>query len=73
VRKKRAPLYWRLLRLRQLRPNGWQRALLVEGSVAVGVLLVLADAATAWTVLVLPVVVALVVKANDLLLDRLRR
>lgn len=73
MRTKRAPLYWRLLRLRQLRPNGWQRALLVEDSVAVGVLLVLADAATAWTVLVLPVVVALVVKANDLLLDLLRR
>ena len=27
----KAPLYWRALRLRHLRPNGWQRALLVKG------------------------------------------
>ena len=61
----RTPLYWRLLRLRHLRPNGWQRALLVEGVFAVAALLTLADVATAWTLIVLPVAVAAVVKLND--------
>jgi hypothetical protein len=63
----RRPLYPRLLRLRHVHPNAWQRALLGEGALAVAVLLVLADLATAWTLLVLPVAVALVVKAHDLL------
>jgi hypothetical protein len=61
------PLYWRALRLRHLHPNGWQRALLVEGVIGVAALLVLADLASAWALLVLPAAVALVVKANDLL------
>jgi hypothetical protein len=63
----RRPLYPRLLRLRHVHPNAWQRALLGEGALAVAVLLVLADLATAWTLLVLPVAVAGVVKAHDLL------
>ncbi|MDX6199066.1 MAG: hypothetical protein QOJ79_2217 [Actinomycetota bacterium] len=67
----RRPLYPRLLRLRHVHPNAWQRALLGEGALAVAVLLVLADLATAWTLLVLPVAVALVVKAHDLLAGRL--
>ena len=46
------PLYWRMLRLRTVRPNGWQRAVLVEGVVAVAVTLVLADVASAWTLVV---------------------
>jgi len=70
---RRAPLYSRLLRLRHVHPNGWQRALLAEGSLAVAGLLVLADLATAWTLLVLPVAVAGVVKANDLLAGLLAR
>jgi hypothetical protein len=65
------PLYPRLLRLRHIHPNAWQRALLGEGALGVAILLVLADLATAWTLLVLPVAVALVVKAHDLLAGRL--
>jgi hypothetical protein len=61
------PLYWRVLRLRHLRPNGWQRALLVEGVLTVAVVLTLADVATAWTLLVLPLASMAVVKAHDLL------
>lgn len=61
------PLYPRLLRLRHIEPNAWQRALLGEGALAVAALLVLADLATAWTLLVLPVAVAVIVKAHDLL------
>ena len=61
------PLYPRLLHLRNIHPNAWQRALLGEGALALAVLLVLADLATAWTLLVLPLAVAAVVKAHDLL------
>jgi hypothetical protein len=66
------PLYWRLLRLHTLRPNGWQRALLVEGVLTVAVVLVLADVASAWTLLVLPLASMLLVKGNDLLATALR-
>lgn len=71
--EQRRPLYPRLLRLRHIAPNGWQRALLGEGAIALAVLLVLADVATAWTLLVLPLAVAAVVKAHDLLAGYLNR
>jgi hypothetical protein len=61
------PLYWRMLRLHFVRPNGWQRAVLVEGVTALAVTLVLADVASAWTLLALPVAVAVIVKAHDVL------
>jgi hypothetical protein len=64
--RKSRPLYPRLLHLQHVHPNAWQRAVLGEGALAVAVLLVLADLATAWTLLVLPVAVAVVVKAHDL-------
>ncbi|HEU5033165.1 MAG TPA: hypothetical protein VFT62_00245 [Mycobacteriales bacterium] len=67
------PLYWRLLRLHAVRPNGWQRVLLVEGVLLVSLVLVLADAASAWTLLVLPAVSAVVVKVHDVLARMLRR
>lgn len=60
------PLYPRLLRLRHVHPNAWQRAVLGEGMAVVGVLLALADLASAWSILVLPLAVAVVVKAHDL-------
>jgi hypothetical protein len=66
-----APLYWRALRLRHVHPNGWQRAAMIEGVVVFAVILVLAGVATAWSILVLPVVVALLVKAHDLLVGAL--
>ncbi|HEX3899566.1 MAG TPA: hypothetical protein VHW74_10365 [Mycobacteriales bacterium] len=68
-----APMFWRVLRLRHIRPNGWLRALFFEGSVALAVVLVLAGAASVWTIVVLPMVVALIVKANDVLVGSLRR
>ena len=72
VRRKR-PLYPRLLRLRHIAPNAWQRALLGEGALGVAVLLVLADLATAWTLLVLPIAVAAVVKVHDITAGLLER
>ena len=67
------PLYWRLLRLRNIRPNGWQRAVFVEGVLALSLVLVLADVASAWTLLVLPLCSAAAVKAHDVLVGLLRR
>ena len=67
----RRPAYVRLLRLRHLRLRAWHRALLGEGSVAVSGLLVLADLATAWTLIALPAAVAGMVKAHDLFAGRL--
>lgn len=64
---KNTPLYPRLLRLRHISPNAWQRAALGEGAIGVGVLLAMADLASAWTVVVLPVAVAVIVKAHDAL------
>ena len=64
---RRAPPYPRLLRLRHVAPNAWQRAVLGEGALAAAVLLVLADLATAWTLVALPLAVAAVVKAHDAL------
>ena len=61
------PLYPRLLRLRHIAPNAWQRAALGEGAVGVGVLLAMADLASAWTIVALPVAVAGIVKAHDAL------
>jgi hypothetical protein len=65
--KHKAPLYPQLLRLKHVHPNAWQRAVLGEGMVLVGGLLALADVASAWSMLVVPVAVAGVVKAHDLL------
>jgi hypothetical protein len=70
--RRAAPLYWRLLRLRHTRPNGWLRALYFEGAVTLGVVLVLADVASVWTIVVLPLIVAVVVKANDVVAGSLR-
>ena len=65
------PLYPRLLHLQNVHPNSWQRAVLGEGMVAAGGLLAMADLASAWSMLVLPVAVGAVVKAHDLLAGRL--
>lgn len=65
--EKAPPFYPRLLRLRHVHPNGWQRALLVEGMLVLGVLVALADLATAWAPVILVVATAVVVKFHDLL------
>jgi hypothetical protein len=67
------PMYWRALRLRHVHPNGWQRAVFVEGVLALSLVLVLADVASAWTLLALPLASALTVKAHDVIAGLLRR
>ncbi|HEV2891965.1 MAG TPA: hypothetical protein VGX28_16445 [Frankiaceae bacterium] len=64
---KSEPLYPRLLRLKHVQPAAWQRALLVEGMMLAGGLVALADKATSWSPLILPVAAAVVVKFHDVL------
>ncbi len=64
---RRRPLYHRLLRLRHIAPTAWQRAAFADAPFALAVVLVLADVASAWTLVALPVAVAAVVKTHDLL------
>jgi hypothetical protein len=59
------PVYARVLRLRYLHPGGLLCFLFFEGSIALGVLLALAELAPWWGMVVLPVAVALMVKLND--------
>lgn len=72
-RRRRRPLYYRLLRLRHISPDPWQRAAVADAPFAVAAVLVLADLASAWTLLALPVAVAVVVKSHDLLAGVLKR
>jgi hypothetical protein len=62
----RAPLYVRALRLRHLHLDGLASFLLFECMIATAVLLGLAELVSWWAVLVLPGVVAAMVKVNDL-------
>src|SRR5690348_12865550 len=62
----KAPLYVRALRLRQLHVGGLASFLLFECMIAVGVLLALAELVSWWAVPILPVVVAIMVKVNDI-------
>lgn len=66
-KKESKPLYPTLLRLKHVHPNAWQRAVLGEGMALLGVLLVMADLASGWAILVLPLAVAVLVKAHDVL------
>ena len=67
------PLYPRLLGLQNVHPTAWQRAVLGEGMALVGIVLALADVASAWSIIVLPIAVGLVVKAHDVLAGVLQR
>ena len=71
VRSRRAgaahqPLYARMLHLRHLSPSGVLCFVFLEGAIALGVLLALAELVSWWGVLVLPFAVAVMVKFNDL-------
>jgi hypothetical protein len=61
----RPPLYFRLLRVRHLRPRSWTAFVLFEGSIVLGLLLALADIVNGWGVLAVPLAVAVMVKIHD--------
>ncbi|MFR9777294.1 hypothetical protein ACL02O_14705 [Micromonospora sp. MS34] len=63
------PLYARVLGLRFVNPGGVLCFLFFEGSVALAVLLALAELVNWWAVLVLPAVVAAMVKLNDVVAE----
>jgi hypothetical protein len=60
-------LYARLLRLRHIHPSGVLCFLFLEGTIAVAVLLTLAELVSWWGILVLPACVAVMVKVNDVI------
>jgi hypothetical protein len=69
----RRPLYARVLRLRHIHPSGLWCFLFFEGMLAVGVLFALAEFVSWWAVPVLPAVVGVMVKVNDLVAGGLAR
>lgn len=67
------PLYSRVLGLRHVQPSGLLRFLFLEGMIFVAVLLSLAELVSWWSVLVLPLAVALMVKINDVIAGAIAR
>lgn len=61
------PLYARILRLKHITPSGLLCFVFLEGAVALGALLALAELVSWWGVIVLPLTVALMVKLNDVI------
>jgi hypothetical protein len=68
-----APLYVRVLRLRQLQVGGLASFVLFECMIAIGVLLALAELVSWWAVPILPAAVAVMVKVNDVVAGPLQR
>jgi hypothetical protein len=67
------PLYARMLGLQYLAPSGFLCFVFLEGAVALGILLALAELVSWWGVLVLPATVAVMVKLNDVVAGMLAR
>ncbi|OJF09550.1 hypothetical protein BG844_37055, partial [Couchioplanes caeruleus subsp. caeruleus] len=67
------PLYARMLGLQYLAPSGFLCFVFLEGAIALGILLALAELVSWWGVLVLPVTVAAMVKLNDAVAGALTR
>ncbi|UQU63562.1 hypothetical protein COUCH_31870 [Couchioplanes caeruleus] len=70
---RRQPLYARMLGLQYLAPSGFLCFVFLEGAIALGILLALAELVSWWGVLVLPVTVAVMVKLNDAVAGALTR
>ena len=67
------PLYSRMLALKHLAPSGFLCFVFLEGAIALGGLLALAELVSWWGVLVLPVTVAIMVKLNDVIAGAVSR
>jgi hypothetical protein len=67
------PLYARMLGLQHLMPSGLLCFAFLEGTVALGILLALAELVSWWGVLVLPLTVAAMVKLNDVIAGAVAR
>jgi hypothetical protein len=73
TRGKAAPLYVRVLRLKRVRPGSVMCFLLFEGVIGLAILLSLAELVSWWSVLVLPAIVAALVKINDIVAEAFTR
>jgi len=67
------PIYFRVLRLRHVRPGWLTTLMLFEGSILAGFLLAFADIVSYSAMLILPAVVAVLVKFNDVIAGLLNR
>jgi len=67
------PLYARVLGLRHVQPGGLLCLVYFEGSLVLGCLLALAELIAWWGILVLPVMVAVMVKFNDVVAGAVER
>jgi hypothetical protein len=67
----RRPLYARVLRLRHIAPGGLACFALFEGSTGTATILALAGLISWFAIAVVPVVVAIMVKLNDVVAGRL--
>jgi hypothetical protein len=67
------PLYTRMLRLTYIQPGGVLCFLFFEGTIALALLLSLADLVNWWSVVLLPLCVAGLVKINDVVAGALAR
>lgn len=67
------PLYARMLGLQYMAPSGFLCFVFLEGAVALGILLALAELVSWWGVVVLPLSVAVMVKLNDIVAGMLSR
>jgi hypothetical protein len=65
-------MYARLLRLRHIRPGVIACFFFLEGSFALAGVLALSGLVSVWAILVLPAVVAVAVKLNDVVTGALR-
>lgn len=63
----RRPLYFRILRVRHLNLRPSTTFVLFEGSIALGILLTLADLVEWWGMLAVPAAVAIMVKLQDVI------
>jgi hypothetical protein len=70
---KQSPLYARILGLQYLAPSGLLCFAFLEGAIALGILLALAELVSWWGVLVLPLTVAAMVKLNDVIAGAVSR
>jgi hypothetical protein len=67
------PLYARMLGLQYVAPGGFLCFMFLEGAVALGILLALAELVSWWGVIVLPATVAVMVKLNDVVAGAVSR
>jgi hypothetical protein len=67
VAAKARPLYARVLGLQYVQPSNLRCFLFLEGAVALGVLLALAELGTWWMPVILPLSIAIMVKVNDMI------